>query len=176
MNKFIIWTVGYQGITALRLAETLDRLGIEKLFDVRSIPYSKYSPAFNRTELEKYLENHWRIKYHYAGDYLGGKPKNQAVYFNGVPQYDLIAQTQTYQVGIKAIYKYASEYRIALMCMERDPATCHRARLLGQTLSEDFAVKHIHFNHSSFVIEDHEPVIQRALSMHKQVLTINNPF
>jgi uncharacterized protein (DUF488 family) len=50
-------------------------------------------------------------------------------------QYDRIAELPAFTAGLERVIEGAEEYRIALMCSEKDPITCHRMLLVGRALS-----------------------------------------
>ena len=119
---------------------------IQLVVDVRSSPYSKYVPHFNRENINKILKEN-NIRYMFLGSYIGGKPKHEKCYRDGKVDYDLIAKTERYKEGISKITTYNSNDNIVLMCSEEDPKTCHRHKLITQSLvKEGFEVMHIRKN------------------------------
>lgn len=135
-----VYTIGHSNVAAERLLELLRQHAIETLVDVRSSPYSRYCPQFNREPLKATLEGAG-LSYVYAGDYLGGRPQDPALYrpsgeADQAPQVDYaaVAATERYQRGIRRLLGIAASSRTAVMCSEEDPAHCHRQHLLSQTL------------------------------------------
>jgi len=63
--------------------ELLNLHQITLVVDVRSAPYSQFAPQFNRETLETSLRSAG-LQYKYAGDYLGGRPKDPDCYSNGI--------------------------------------------------------------------------------------------
>ena len=57
----------------LAFVDLLRRHGVTALADVRSAPYSRFNPQFNREELEQALEA-YGIKYVFLGRELGARP------------------------------------------------------------------------------------------------------
>jgi hypothetical protein len=55
--------------------------------DVRSSPYSKYVPYFNRENINKSLKEN-NIRYLFLRSYLGGKPKDEKYYKDDKVDYD----------------------------------------------------------------------------------------
>src|SRR4051794_40364669 len=78
-----IYTIGHSNLAIERFVEMLVDNGIQTLVDVRSAPYTQYTPHFNREALAKTLETHG-IVYAFAGEYLGGRPKDPTCYRGGV--------------------------------------------------------------------------------------------
>jgi uncharacterized protein (DUF488 family) len=153
-DALTIYSVGHSNLTIEGFLTLLTDHGIETIVDVRSMPYSQYSPQFNREELQRALDRQG-ISYAYAGDFLGGRPTEPSCYKNGVvPEgkadylslvdYPAVARQPTYQRGLNRLLEIAAESRTAVMCSEEDPNRCHRQHLIAQTLLEkDCSVLHI---------------------------------
>jgi uncharacterized protein (DUF488 family) len=131
-----IFTIGHG---TRPIAETLDLLkkyDIGYLADVRSQPYSKFNPQYNRESLHRSL-NQQNIKYIYLGDSLGGRPLDPSCYNNQRIDYDLVRQKDFFKKGIeRLISAHQKDLNVALMCSERKPELCHRSKLISQTLHE----------------------------------------
>ena len=122
--------------------------------DVRSSPYSQYSPQYNRELIERELLEAG-IGYQFAGEQLGGRPKDPACYKNNaVPEgkvdylhqvdYPAVMRMDFFQVGIQRLLETARENRTAVMCSEGNPAECHRHHLIGRYLiTQGVTVLHI---------------------------------
>ncbi|RUT03250.1 hypothetical protein DSM106972_055580 [Dulcicalothrix desertica PCC 7102] len=69
---------------------------------------------------------------------------NPNCYVDGKALYERIAATEEFAIGIQRLLKGAQKHRIALMCAEKDPMTCHRAILVCQNLRHhDIKINHI---------------------------------
>ena len=159
-----VYTIGHSTHSIERLIELLSRHEISVVCDVRSKPYSRMNPQFNREALKDVLRNAG-IKYVFLGKELGARSEDKSCYRNGQVQYDLLAQTKLFQEGIKRIKEGAKDYRIALMCAEKEPLECHRTILVApQLLNEGLTVKHILYDGQ---IEDHAHAIERLISLLK---------
>jgi len=141
-----IYTIGHSNISAGSFTDLLQRHQIEVVVDVRSSPYSQFSPQFNRELLEKTLQEA-DIDYKFAGDYLGGRPKDPSCYKNKqVPDgkadylhlvdYPAVMAKDWYQKGLQNLIEIAQQRRTAIMCSEENPAHCHRHHLIGKSLAE----------------------------------------
>jgi uncharacterized protein (DUF488 family) len=131
-----IWTIGHSNHTADRLVELLVGHTIGVVVDVRTSPYSRYSSHFNREQLQLALESQG-IRYIYLGAPLGGRPSDSSMYdADGHVRYDRVAAGPDYLGAVERLIRGADEYRIALLCGEEDPVSCHRRRLVGRTLRE----------------------------------------
>jgi len=130
------YTIGHSSHTPEHFIELLQRHGIEVLVDVRSAPYSRYSPHFDREPLRD-LVTAAAIKYLYLGDAIGGRPKDESHYdLDGHARYAKVAGSPDFLGGILRLERGADEFRVALMCSEEDPTHCHRRLLIGRVLIE----------------------------------------
>lgn len=107
--------------------------GVTAVADVRSAPYSRFSPQFNRAAVSNALEEH-DIRYVFLGRELGARSKDPTCYENGRIQYARLARTALFQRGLDRVIQEAGDYRVALMCAEKDPIDCHRTILVGREL------------------------------------------
>ena len=131
-------TLGYDGFLS-----SIRRAGVTAVADVRSAPYSRYNPQFNREMLRDELRQDG-IAYVFLGEQLGGRPKGEAFFCEGVADYEKMAATPSFAEGLKRLIAGAKKYRIAMVCSEHDPLDCHRCLLVGRALSEKgISVKHI---------------------------------
>lgn len=139
-----IYTIGHSNVPANKIVALLRQHGIQVLVDVRSSPYSKYVPQFNREMFQSVLEREG-LEYKFAGEYLGGRPKDPSCYKNGqIPNghadflhlvdYPAVMTREWYQKGIQRLLEIAIGKPTAIMCSEEDPARCHRQHLISQTL------------------------------------------
>jgi uncharacterized protein (DUF488 family) len=131
-----VYTVGHSSHTYEEFARLLAAHNIEVLVDIRSSPYSRYAPQFDREILHGSLTKSG-IKYLYLGDELGGRPKNPAYYdAKGHALYGRMTEDSDFVAGIERLERGIAEFRVAVMCGEEDPAHCHRRLLVGRVLVE----------------------------------------
>jgi len=126
-NKF--FTIGHSTHTIERFIGLLKQHSINAVCDVRSQPYSKYNPQFNREDLKEKLQKNG-IAYVFLGKELGARSENPACYIDGKVQYNYLIDEPLFQQGIKRLRQGMEKYKIALMCAEKDPITCHRMILV----------------------------------------------
>src|SRR3954452_23902727 len=74
-----VFTIGHSAHGFDLFARLLTQHCVEVLVDVRSAPYSKYAPQFDREILQPAL-NQVGIKYLFLGAELGGRPRNEIYY------------------------------------------------------------------------------------------------
>ncbi len=130
-----IYTIGYGARTVDELVAALQAQQIEYLIDVRTAPYSRYKPEFAKEALEAALKGHG-IRYLFMGDSLGGRPDDPTCYVDGKVDYARVQDRSFYQAGIARIQTaFRQGRRLVLMCSEGKPEECHRAKLIGATLT-----------------------------------------
>jgi len=138
-----LYTIGHSTHTIERFLELLRSHAISAVGDVRSAPYSRYTPQFNHDALAASLRRAG-IMHVFLGRYLGARPDDPACYRNKKVRFDLLAKTALFQEGLERVRKGLLDHRIALMCAEKDPITCHRMVLVCRHLrKDDFNIRHI---------------------------------
>jgi uncharacterized protein (DUF488 family) len=140
-----IFTIGHGTRPINELLGLLKKYDIDHLADVRSQPYSKFNPQYNRESLHRSL-NQADIKYIYLGDTLGGRPQDPSCHdTTGRIDYNLVRQKDFFKKGIERLRSaHHKAIKVALLCSERKPELCHRSKLIGRTLSEEnIPVQHI---------------------------------
>ncbi len=159
-----LFTIGHSVHAVDGFLELLKRHSINALCDVRSSPYSRYSPQFNRESLREEVLNHGGA-YIYLGDELGPRSSDPSCYENGKVQYQRLAEKESFQQGLNRLRKGMENYRIALMCAEKDPLTCHRMILICRQLrGNDIQIRHILEDGS---LEDNHETEQRLMKLLK---------
>ena len=163
-----VLTIGHSNHEAEAFAGLLLRHGVEEVFDVRSAPYSRYTPQFNHRALAGLLEDAGEsgIEYTFLGAELGGRPADRSCYdANGRVLYEELAKTDLFDDGIRRVMRAADERRVALMCSEKEPLDCHRALLVAGVLVErGAAVEHILADGG---LETHDEMLDRLLDIQK---------
>jgi len=138
-----VFTIGHSNHPIEAFIALLKQHGISALADVRSAPYSRFHPQFNKDALEKALKEQG-IKYVFLGRELGARSEDRSCYENGRVRYPLLARTALFRQGIERVTTGAAEYSIALMCAEKEPLECHRTLLVARALDElGVPIRHI---------------------------------
>jgi uncharacterized protein (DUF488 family) len=145
-NRNLIFTIGHSNHELEDFLKILDDQGIDLLVDVRTAPYSKYSPHFNKKRLKTNLEESGR-EYVYLGNKIGGRPADERYYHEGRVLYSLLEKDEKYLEGIVILTELVRDKKVVLMCSEEDPLRCHRHQLLTQTLlKKGYHIVHIRGN------------------------------
>lgn len=140
-----VYTIGHGTRKADDFLALLQQYGIRYLLDVRSRPYSRFNPQYNKQQLQDFLQHHG-ITYVFMGDTLGGRPDDPGCYdVKGKISYEILKEKEYFKTGIGRVKTaLEKELDIALMCSERKPSECHRSMLIGQVLFNDgIELKHI---------------------------------
>jgi uncharacterized protein (DUF488 family) len=130
-----IWTIGYERLLPAELVAELQAAGVERLIDVRYRPQSR-RPGMSKTRLGELLGDHG-IAYEHRKP-LGTPPDIRWFYKHdrtteGAPMFrEHIEKTAAHELDDLAA-ELDRGLRTALMCLEADPATCHR-RMLTEAL------------------------------------------
>jgi uncharacterized protein (DUF488 family) len=139
----ILYSIGHSNHSPARFLELLRAAGIGLVVDVRSVPASRYVPAYTREAMRDWLAQ-GGIGYRWLGQQLGGKPRDAALLTGGRTDYAKVTASADFQAGIATLLEIAAAQPLAMMCAERDPADCHRTHLVTPALTTRGAdVRHI---------------------------------
>ena len=131
-----VYTVGHSAHSSDAFAALLTTQAIEVVVDIRSAPYSRFAPQFDREVLQRALTK-LTIKYLFLGAELGGRPQNPAYYDSrGHVLYSRITADPAFLSGVERLERGMAEFRVALLCGEEEPAHCHRRLLVGRVLMQ----------------------------------------
>jgi uncharacterized protein (DUF488 family) len=133
-----IFTIGYEGTTVPEFIAALRQAGVERVIDVRALPLSR-RPGFSKTPLRGALAEAGIEYVHLKalGTPSEGRTAARAgrhadlerIYLGQLELPEAIAQSAQ-------MLELAREKPSALLCMEREPAHCHRTLLLKAVASE----------------------------------------
>lgn len=112
-----IYTIGHSTKSEFELGRILKKHNVKVLVDIRSIPYSKYNPQFNRFHVAKHLESEG-VQYIWKGKNLGGKGGKEA--------------NVDYDKNLDWLMEVAETENVCIMCSESDYKTCHRWQMIQQ--------------------------------------------
>jgi uncharacterized protein (DUF488 family) len=140
-----IFTIGYEGTTVPEFITAITKAGVERVIDVRALPLSR-RPGFSKSALRAALEEAG-IEYTHlkalgtpaegrAAARAGRHEDLKRIYAGQLELPEAIAQ------GAEML-ELAREKPSALLCMEREPAHCHRT-LLVDAFAPDVEVVHLY--------------------------------
>lgn len=161
-----LFTIGHSNHPLEYFVELLLPHRISMIADVRSCPYSKYSPHFSKDFLEIELRKA-DINYIFLGRELGAQRTESDCYVDGQAKYDKIAGLPTFRRGLDIVLKGVEHHRVAIMCSEADPITCHRTILVCRELKKlcpDLMITHILADGTE---ERQEAAEKRLIKLHK---------
>lgn len=142
--SYPVFSIGHSTHQIEDFIRLLQGQDVSVVADVRSSPFSRFNPQYNKDVLARSLKEH-EIKYVFLGKELGARSSDPSCYVNGRVQYALLAKTASFRSGLERLIDGARKHRIALMCAEREPLACHRTLLVSQALIErGISVIHIH--------------------------------
>ena len=142
--KLRIFTIGYEGATVGEFLAALKVAGVERVIDVRALPLSR-RPGFSKTPLSGALEEAGIEYVHLkalgtpgdgrAAARAGRHEDLKRIYAGQLELPEAMAQSAQ-------MLDLAAEKPSALLCMEREPAHCHRTLLLS-AVAPDADIVHL---------------------------------
>ena len=138
MSKRRIFTIGYEGATVGEFIAALQAAGVERVIDVRALPLSR-RPGFSKTPLRIALDEVGIEYVHLKA--LGTPSEGRTAARAG--RHEDMARVYAGQLELPEamaqsaqMLELAREKPTALLCMERDPAHCHRTLLLDAVAAD----------------------------------------
>lgn len=157
-----IFTIGHSTHAIDVFVAILARHGVTAIADVRSSPYSRFNPHYNREALSLYLKQQG-LAYVFLGRELGARSEDETCYVNGRVQYSRLACTAAFRQGLTRVTSGAQEHVIALMCAEKDPLDCHRTLLVARAL-DGLGASVVHILEDGR-LETHAAAMERLLTV-----------
>jgi uncharacterized protein (DUF488 family) len=163
-----VFSIGHSNIPAERFLALLQNAAVNAVADVRSIPHSRFCPWFSQKPLAATLSVAG-IGYGAMGAALGGRPRDDKLYRDGVAHYEAMAIEPEYVTGLDRLLEVATRSRICLLCAEREPLDCHRCLLVARSLTQSgVAVGHILHDGT---VEAHAETERRLLALDEKDLS-----
>lgn len=161
----MLYTIGYATKPFDVFISQLKNHQINAIADVRSTPFSKVFFDYHQTALEKTLPANG-IDYVFLGKELGPRSKDPEHYnSSGQVQFDRLKKSPLFEAGIKRLQSGLDKgLKIALMCAEKDPATCHRSLLVSHYLCKNFKTDIRHIDHDGG-LESQSQLEQRLIEI-----------
>ena len=142
MDKRLLFSVGHSNQSIEEFFQLLESQRIDCILDVRSMPYSKYTPQFNEEPLKAWLNQHG-VLYVPFGKHFGARRSDclkETIFVKKMvketkPQvnFELGITTQDFLSGVERLNKALNQKRrVSLMCSEADPLGCHRFSFISR--------------------------------------------
>jgi len=160
----IIYTIGTSIHTIDYFLLILEKYNINAVADVRSIPYSKHTPQYNRETMIKYFEEKEVCYFDFTKEF-GAKRNELKAYTNNIIDYRKVVNLPNFLHGIERIKECVNKgYNIAILCTEKNPVNCHRFYMVSKSLNEvlKINIEHILFDGS---LINHKALEKEMLSM-----------
>lgn len=162
-SSVTIYSIGHSSLPRVEFINLLKDQGIDILVDVRSTPYSKFYPQFNKDQLKAIIGDAG-MQYQYLGKTLGGRPNDPDCYKSKIipdehsdylylVDYPEVMKKELFQKGIDNLLQLAKDGVVAIMCSEEDPNLCHRHHLIGKFLT-NLGVVVIHIRRDGNLVKD----------------------
>jgi uncharacterized protein (DUF488 family) len=120
-DRLPIFTIGHGANDFRTIADFLNRFGIATVIDVRSRPYSRHAPEFNKDSIAE-LAATAGFGYRWMGDTLGG--------LGGTPD------PASFLASLHQVLTLAHSAPVVLLCAEGEPSRCHRSTVLAPPLEQ----------------------------------------
>lgn len=166
-----IYTIGHSTLIRDEFLDVLQACGVTAVVDVRSDPHSMMADQFNIEGLQPFLRGHG-CQYVHIGDSLGARQTDPSVLNEqGQVDFSKVMHLETFQKGLDRLQDGMSKgFKIAIMCSERDPLTCHRFGLVARALkARDVKVWHI----IPETVMQHAPNAKKPLSKIKSCKVVS---
>ena len=142
---FKIYTIGCSNRSQDELLTALKKYSIQVVVDVRSVPYSSFTPQFNQEPLRKLLTDNKIIYISFANEF-GARRIENSVYINNTVDFNKVSQLDIFKKGVDRVLDGLKKgYVIALMCTEYNPIDCHRFSMVSRAFSKipNISITHI---------------------------------
>jgi hypothetical protein len=131
-----LYSIGHSNHDFAAFVRLLEGAGVTAVADVRSHPFSRRLPQYDRAQLEWALRQHG-IVYLFLGDCLGGRPDQPSLYDGrGRVDYDRVRASAAFARGLERLVRESERFTVAMLCSEADPLDCHRGLMLTPALLE----------------------------------------
>lgn len=141
-----IATIGYEGLPQADFLALLRAAGVRRLVDVRALANSR-RPGYAKRALSAALEGAG-IEYLHLPALGTPKAGREAAHAGRTAEMRRIfgrhLETETAQAALGALAESAARIPSCLLCLEADPASCHRACIAEALAARwGFAVRHL---------------------------------
>jgi len=131
----VLYSIGHSNMDTEPFIRLLKANSVQVVADVRSAPYSRYVPQYNKKEIEA-AATRAGLRYIFMGDVIGGKPAGREYLDEeGRVMYNKLAAEESFQLGLDRLIRgLDAGFTIVLMCAEENPLKCHRHHLIAREL------------------------------------------
>lgn len=142
VDSKVLYTIGHSTQSVEDFINLLKKHHINCVVDVRSTPYSQYTPQFNENDI-KYALKKEGIQYIFMGKEFGARRGNKDLYdSSGKLDFEKTTTDGDFIKGINRIKEgLAKGFTIAFMCTEKEPQDCHRCILVGKTFNDMLGIR-----------------------------------
>lgn len=139
-----VYTIGHSNHSSDVFVTLVKDSGLNAIADVRSTPFSRRNPQFNRDVIAATLKEN-AVAYAWLGEELGARPSDPRLRrADGGVDFRLLEASPAFLRGIERVCDGARRFRLAMMCAERDPLNCHRTHLIARHLAgEGVEIRHV---------------------------------
>lgn len=139
-----VLTIGHSKHKIDDFIELLKKHKVDCLIDVRSQPYSRIAPQFNKEGLSSALKSAEILYAHFEQEFGARHTKPALLDENNKVDFDKVRESTKFKQGIQRLRKALDlGYTIALMCSEAEPFDCHRFSMISYQLRKEVEVSHI---------------------------------
>lgn len=137
MGQNTLYTIGYRAFDIAAFLSALKEHHVDILIDVRSKPFCRHHPCYNKPALEESMKAAGIDYQNYIREF-GGRQEDIRFYDdNGMMDYEVFAASEQFMSGVvKVRHDMSCGKTIAFMCAEEDPLECHRALLVARAFDE----------------------------------------
>lgn len=145
MTDPIVFTIGHSTHEMEAFTGLLNKHGINCLIDVRSTPYSRVAPQFNKESLSASLKEAGILYTHFEKEFGARYTKPSLLDEEGKVDFDKVRASAEFRQGVQRLRKALElGYTVALMCSEGNPFDCHRFSMISyQLVKEGLRVQHL---------------------------------
>lgn len=140
-----VFTIGHSTHDIDDFIELLKKHEVNCLIDVRSQPYSRIAPQFNKEKLISDLKSYKILYAHFEKEFGARHTSHALLDADNKVDFDKVRGSAEFQQGVERLKKALDlGYTIALMCSEANPFDCHRFSMISyQLIRENLEVSHI---------------------------------
>lgn len=195
-TPYFLYSIGCSTRTICDFINILKKYHIKVVADVRSVPYSRFTPQYNAEFLKKELLKN-KIRYGSFAKEFGARRDEDFVYLNNTVDFNKVMSLQVFKDGVNRIrHGLEQGYSIALMCTEYDPLDCHRLSLVSRGIKKisGISTKHIYelnkirsteeledeilkkFDLQFDLFENREMLLERAYKILENKIAYSKPY